>query len=130
PMATDADILLCHPRRHLDRLRAALPAEGLAALDPDTSLSPGSLDAAFRAVGGAIAAVDAVLAGTAANAFAAHRPPGHHAERERAMGFCLFGTAAIAARHALDRHGLTRVAIVDFDVHHGNGTQDLLWDQD
>ncbi len=129
PLATGAEVLRCHSQRHLDRLRAALPVQGLAAVDPDTFLSPGSLDAALRAVGGVNAAVDAVLAGEVSNAFVAHRPPGHHAEREQAMGFCLFGTVAIAAKYALDHHGLGRVAIVDFDVHHGNGTQDLLWDE-
>ena len=92
-------------------------------------MSPGSVEAARRAVGGAIAAVDAVMAGDVGNAFVAARPPGHHAERETPMGFCLFGTVAIAAKHALDHHGLSRVAVVDFDVHHGNGTQDLLWEE-
>ena len=102
---------------------------GLVALDADTRLSPGSLDAARRGVGGCVAAVDAVLGGEARTAFVACRPPGHHAERETAMGFCLFGNVAIAAKRALDHHGLERVAIVDFDVHHGNGTQALMWDE-
>jgi acetoin utilization deacetylase AcuC-like enzyme len=104
-----------------------VPTEGWVALDADTHLSPGSLKAALRAVGAATAAVDLVLAGGAGNAFCATRPPGHHAETATAMGFCLFGTVAIAAKRALDHHGLSRVAVVDFDVHHGNGTQDLLW---
>jgi acetoin utilization deacetylase AcuC-like enzyme len=108
---------------------AAVPVEGWAQLDGDTYLSPGSLEAALRAVGGAGAAVDAVLGGVDTTAFVACRPPGHHAETATAMGFCLFGTVAIAAKRALDHHGLSRVAIVDFDVHHGNGTQDLLWDE-
>lgn len=129
PLADDADILRCHPQTYLDRIRAAIPASGLAMLDEDTHLSPGSLAAALRAAGGALAAVDAVLAGEVANAFVAMRPPGHHAERETAMGFCLFGNVAIAARRALDHHGLRRVAVLDFDVHHGNGTQDLLWNE-
>mgnify|MGYP003562449943 FL=1 len=129
PRATDADLLLCHPQAHLDALAAAALETGLVPLDPDTWMSPGTLHAARRAVGGACRAVDAVLAGTAANAFVAMRPPGHHAEPTRAMGFCYFGTAAIAARHALDRHGLARVAVLDFDVHHGNGTQAILWDE-
>ncbi|MDR5653057.1 histone deacetylase family protein [Ruixingdingia sedimenti] len=130
PLGVRADVLRCHPADHWERVAGAVPRAGFAALDGDTHLSPGSLDAALRAVGGAVAAVDMVMAGRAANAFVACRPPGHHAERERAMGFCLFGTLAIAARHALDHHGLSRVAIVDFDVHHGNGTQDLLWNED
>lgn len=129
PLADDAEILRCHPQSYLDRIRAAIPASGLAMLDEDTHLSSGSLEAALRAAGGALAAVDAVLAGEVANAFVAMRPPGHHAERETAMGFCLFGNVAIAARRALDHHGLRRVAVLDFDVHHGNGTQDLLWDE-
>jgi acetoin utilization deacetylase AcuC-like enzyme len=129
PVADDAQILRCHPAAYLARVRGAVPSSGWAQLDGDTYLSPGSLDAARRAVGGACAAVDAVLSGDLQNAFIACRPPGHHAETATAMGFCLFGTVAIAAKHALDHHGLSRVAIVDFDVHHGNGTQDLLWDE-
>jgi acetoin utilization deacetylase AcuC-like enzyme len=129
PLAVDEDILLCHPPEHLAEIRAAIPDSRHAALDADTFVSPGSLQAAFRAVGGNVAAVDAVLAGEVANAFVACRPPGHHAEPHRAMGFCLFGNVAIAAMHALERHGLERVAIVDFDVHHGNGTQALMWNE-
>jgi len=129
PLAEEADLLLAHPAAYVARVRDAVPATGWVSLDADTHVGPGSLDAALRAVGGTIAAVDAVLQGHVANAFVACRPPGHHAERETAMGFCLFGTAAIAARHALERRGLSRVAIVDFDVHHGNGTQDILWSE-
>ncbi|ACM02393.1 histone deacetylase family protein [Cereibacter sphaeroides] len=129
PLADEADVLRCHPQAYLDRIRAAEPAEGIRGLDPDTWMSPGSFEAAMRAVGGTCAAVDLVLAGEASSAFVGCRPPGHHAERERPMGFCLFGSAAIAAKRALDHHGLGRVAVVDFDVHHGNGTQDLLWDE-
>jgi acetoin utilization deacetylase AcuC-like enzyme len=129
PLADRAEVLRCHPARHLARIEAALPQEGWAQLDADTFLSPGSLAAALQAIGGAGAAVDAVLVGEARNAFVACRPPGHHAEAATAMGFCLFGTVAIAAKRALDHHGLSRVAIVDFDVHHGNGTQDLIWDE-
>lgn len=129
PMADDAEPLRCHPQAHIDRLRAALPETGTRALDPDTHVSARSFDAALRAVGAVTQAVDMVLAGAAANAFAAIRPPGHHAESTRPMGFCLLGNVAIAARRALDHHGLRRVAVVDFDVHHGNGTQDLLWDE-
>jgi len=123
------DALLVHPRSHVEALEKAVPDNGFTQLDPDTWMSPGSLAAAWRGVGAAVEAVDRVLAGDAANAFCAMRPPGHHAEQETPMGFCLFGNAAIAARHALERHGLSRVAVVDFDVHHGNGTQALLWDE-
>ena len=129
PRADEADILRCHPQSYLERIRAAVPEEGWQMLDADTHLSPGSLDAALRGVGGAVAAVDAVLAREVANAFVAMRPPGHHAQRETPMGFCIFGNAAVAAMRALDHHGLDRVAVLDFDVHHGNGTQDLLWDE-
>ncbi|MEM7711045.1 MAG: histone deacetylase family protein, partial [Pseudomonadota bacterium] len=125
-VASDELLTLCHPQSYVDALAAAAPAEGFAQLDADTFLSPGSLRAARLAVGGVVRAVDAVIAGDAANAFVAMRPPGHHAETARSMGFCLFGTVAIAAKHAMAAHGLTRVAVVDFDVHHGNGTQDLL----
>lgn len=129
PVCDEAEILRCHPARYLERVRASVPAHGFRSLDADTHLSPGSLTAAMRAVGGMTAAVDLVLTGGAANAFVGCRPPGHHAERDTAMGFCLFGTVAIGAKRALDHHGLSRVAVVDFDVHHGNGTQDLLWDE-
>lgn len=129
PLASDTEVLRGHPARYLARIREALPVQGFVMLDSDTHMSPGSLEAALRAVGGACAAVDAVLADEVANAFVAMRPPGHHAERETAMGFCLFGTVAIAAMRALNHHGLDRVAVLDFDVHHGNGTQDLLWDE-
>ncbi|MFW8593930.1 histone deacetylase family protein [Cribrihabitans neustonicus] len=129
PMAAEDDILRIHPAAYLAELRDTLPTEGFAQIDGDTFMSPGSLDAAFRAAGAALRAVDMVLGGEVQNAFAAVRPPGHHAETETAMGFCLFGNAALAAKHALDHHGLARVAVVDFDVHHGNGTQDLLWDE-
>ena len=128
PLATDAQLLRAHPQAHLDTIRAAAPQEGSRALDADTHMSPGSLEAALRAAGGNVAAVDAVMDGTALNAFVAVRPPGHHAEAEIPMGFCLFGNVVIGARHALEAHRLSKVAIVDFDVHHGNGTQDLVWD--
>lgn len=128
PLADISRALLCHPEAHLDLITQSEPSEGITSLDADTYMSPGSLDAALRGIGGACAAVDAVLTDQAGNAFVATRPPGHHAERETPMGFCLFGTVAIAAKYALDHHGLSRVAIVDFDVHHGNGTQDLVQD--
>jgi len=127
PLGQVADALLVHPEAHLVALEAASPASGLVAVDADTMLSPGSLRAAWRAVGAGIAAVDAVLDRRVANAFCAVRPPGHHAETATAMGFCLFNSAAIAARHAQRRRGLDRVAIVDWDVHHGNGTQEIFW---
>jgi len=127
PLAAQADILRCHLQAYIDRIRLAEPASGTVQLDADTWMSPGSYQAALRAVGGACAAVDAVLAGQDKTAFVVARPPGHHAESATPMGFCLFGTVAIAAKRALYHHGLGRVAVVDFDVHHGNGTQDLLW---
>ena len=129
PPARDEDIARVHPQRYIDRIAAAAPETGEVALDGDTWMTPGSMMAARRGAGAAIRAVDAVMAGEASNVFCATRPPGHHAERETPMGFCLFGNAALAAQYALDRHGLKRVAVVDFDVHHGNGTQDLLWDE-
>ncbi|WP_420101889.1 histone deacetylase family protein [Bosea sp. (in: a-proteobacteria)] len=128
PEASLERIALCHPPAHVERILKAGPQEGLVALDADTVMSPGTVEAARRGVGGAVLAVDEVMAGRARNAFAAMRPPGHHAERERAMGFCFFNQAAIAARHAQQAHGAQRVAIVDWDVHHGNGTQDIFWD--
>jgi len=129
PLADNVPILRAHPQSYIDGLEAQLPASGTVALDPDTHLSAGSLKAARRGVGGIIKAVDMVLGGETGNAFVAMRPPGHHAEREKSMGFCLFGNVAIAALHALEARGLSRVAIVDFDVHHGNGTQDILWNE-
>jgi len=128
PMVAEDDLLRVHPHSHVEAIRAAAPISGVVQLDGDTYMSPGSLAAAHRAAGGAVRAVDLVMSGEAQNAFVAARPPGHHAERETTMGFCLFGNIAVAAKFALDHHGLARVAIVDFDVHHGNGTQDLLED--
>ena len=121
-------VLLAHPREFLDRVSAGIPESGIARIDADTSASPKSWEAALTAIGAANAAVDDVFAGRADNVFVAARPPGHHAERNQAMGFCLFNNAAIAARHAQKAHGAERVAIVDWDVHHGNGTQDIFWD--
>lgn len=130
PIGSKRDILRCHPAEHLKKIQTAAPEEDIISLDADTHMSPGSLTAAYRAVGANVAAVDMVLSGEVANAFVGCRPPGHHAETARAMGFCLFGNVSIAAKYALDHHDLSRVAIVDFDVHHGNGTQDLMWDED
>ncbi|MEX0348252.1 MAG: histone deacetylase family protein [Paracoccaceae bacterium] len=129
PLAADDDLLRVHPADYINQIRSACPTEGFAQIDGDTFLSPGSVEAAYRGAGAVTRAVDLVLSGETGNAFCAIRPPGHHAEKDTAMGFCLFGNAALAAKHALDHHGLSRVAVVDFDVHHGNGTQDLLWDE-
>ncbi|MEM7320554.1 MAG: histone deacetylase family protein [Pseudomonadota bacterium] len=129
PLAADDDILRVHPAGYVQDIRNARPTSGFAQIDGDTFMSPGSVNAAFRAAGAVVRAVDLVLGGEATNAFCAVRPPGHHAEQDTAMGFCLFGNAALGAKHALDHHDLSRVAVVDFDVHHGNGTQDLLWDE-
>ncbi|MCW5746118.1 MAG: histone deacetylase family protein [Alphaproteobacteria bacterium] len=123
PLASTEDLLLAHPARHVEATLAAIPADGLSMLDGDTLVSPGSREAALRAAGAVVAAVDAVVGGAADNAFCAVRPPGHHAEPDRAMGFCLFNNVVIGARRAQRAHGLSRVAIIDFDVHHGNGTE-------
>ncbi len=120
-------IYRCHPEDHVRRIATTIPDDGMVRIDGDTVVSPKSFTAALHAVGGATAAVDAVVSGEAVNAFVGARPPGHHAETATAMGFCLFNTAAIAARHAQAVHGVTRVAIVDWDVHHGNGTQEIFW---
>src|SRR5215468_5985384 len=120
-------IALCHPMDYIEAIRDASPSEGLVRLDADTAMSPGSFEAALRAVGGAKLAVDEVMSGKEANAFVATRPPGHHTETARPMGFCLFNNAAIAARYAQKEHGIERAAVVDFDVHHGNGSQDIFW---
>jgi acetoin utilization deacetylase AcuC-like enzyme len=127
PLAHLAAIERLHPRAYIETVRAAIPKRDHNWLDPDTAVSPGSWDAALRAVGAAIYAADQIMAGHAKNAFCAVRPPGHHAEPARAMGFCLFDTVAIAALHARAVHGAERVAVVDFDAHHGNGTQAAFW---
>ena len=129
PMAADDDILRIHPREHINYLQEALPENGFKSLDGDTHISSGSLTAAYRAAGGVLRAVDLVLSGEAKNAFVAVRPPGHHAETQTSMGFCLFGNIALGVKHALDFHGLKKVAVIDFDVHHGNGTQEILWEE-
>ena len=131
PAASREALLLAHPAAYVDALLDIHPAEGqLLRLDGDTAMNSGTMPAVLRAAGGAILAVDEVMAGRADNAFVAMRPPGHHAERTTAMGFCFFNHVAIAARHAQRQHGLERVAIIDFDVHHGNGTQDIFWADD
>ena len=127
PLAPFEIVALCHPMDYITELRDATPEQGMVRLDADTSMSPGSFEAALRAAGGGIRGVDEVLGKKAANAFVATRPPGHHAETARPMGFCLFDNAAIAARYAQNHHGIDRAAIVDFDVHHGNGSQEIFW---
>lgn len=123
-------VTLCHPRSFAEAVLAASPASGLVQFDADTLMSPGTVEAVMHGVGAATQAVDEVMQGKAANAFCAIRPPGHHAETTRAMGFCFFNNAAIATRHAQRAHGAERVAVVDWDVHHGNGTQEIFWDDD
>lgn len=123
PRADKVQLARIHPQRYIDWVLGQVPKEGWAGLDADTIISAGSGEAALRAAGAVCAAVDAILAGEGRNAFCPVRPPGHHAEPEQAMGFCLFNNVAIGAQHARAAHGLKRVAVVDFDVHHGNGTQ-------
>ena len=128
PMGDESTVLYCHPKDFVERVRKAIPSDGIAVIDSDTVASPKTWQAALTAIGAANAAVDDVFTGKADNVFVAARPPGHHAEKTTAMGFCLFNTAAIATRYAQEKHGVERVAIVDWDVHHGNGTQDIFWD--
>jgi acetoin utilization deacetylase AcuC-like enzyme len=128
PQARVAQLARAHPGGYVEAVLAAIPARGHHWLDSDTVVSPGSGEAAVRAAGAVCAAIDAVMAGEADAAFCAVRPPGHHAERDTAMGFCLFDNVAVGAFHGRDRHGLRRIAVVDFDVHHGNGTQDIFRD--
>jgi acetoin utilization deacetylase AcuC-like enzyme len=123
-------IEIIHRASYVESLERRSPAKGYASLDPDTSMSPGTLDAAYLATGGALAAVDAIMNGDIDQAFCAVRPPGHHAETDRAMGFCFFNSVAIAARYIQQHYGLKRVLIVDWDVHHGNGTQHVFYDDD
>jgi acetoin utilization deacetylase AcuC-like enzyme len=125
PLASDEQLLRVHPQKYIEAIRDAVPESGYARLDPDTVISPKSLDAAYRAAGSVVAAVDLVMGGEIESAFCGVRPPGHHAESTRAMGFCLFNNIAVGAAHALEAYGLERVAIVDFDVHHGNGTEEI-----
>jgi acetoin utilization deacetylase AcuC-like enzyme len=129
PLGTREQVHLVHEPHYVQAVASAAPREGYRALDGgDTIMSPGTWNAVMRCVGAACAAVDAVATGQACNAFCATRPCGHHAEADRAMGFCVFNQAAIAALHARQAHGLRRVAVIDFDVHHGNGTQNRFWD--
>lgn len=123
PLATSEQLERAHPPRYVEAVLAAFPAEGYVQLDGDTVVSPGSKDAALRAAVALVAATDAVMAGEASNAFCAVRPPGHHAEPTRPMGFCLFNNVVVAARHARAKYGIAKVAVMDFDVHHGNGTE-------
>ncbi len=120
-------VALCHGEHYITELRHVAPTSGLVYIDGDTSMSPGTWEAVMRGVGGAVAATDAVMTGKYPNAFVAVRPPGHHAEKSTPMGFCFFDNAAIAARHAQRKYGISRAAVIDFDVHHGNGTQDIFW---
>ncbi|WP_291014817.1 histone deacetylase family protein [Hydrogenophaga sp.] len=126
PLATLAQLGRAHASNYVNELIDAAPKEGLHAVDPDTYMNPHTLKAALRAAGAAVEATDLVLGGQASTAFCSVRPPGHHAERSAAMGFCFFNNVAVGIRHALDVHGLARVALIDFDVHHGNGSEDIL----
>ncbi|MBI5658855.1 MAG: histone deacetylase family protein [Nitrosomonadales bacterium] len=126
--ASVEELALAHGRGYIEAIFRRAPASGLVYLDPDTAMNPHSLEAALRAAGAAVMAVDRVMSGEAENAFCNIRPPGHHAGRNSAAGFCIFNNVAAAAAHALERHGLERVAIADFDVHHGNGTEDIFHD--
>ena len=130
PEVTAEQLLRVHTLEHIETVSAAIPDSGYARLDPDTVVSPSSLVAAYRAAGAAVRAVDLVMAGEMNSAFCAVRPPGHHAESDRAMGFCLFNNIAVGAAHALEAHGLGKVAVLDFDVHQGNGTEEIFADDD
>jgi acetoin utilization deacetylase AcuC-like enzyme len=128
PEATREQLLRVHDAAYVDEVARLAPQQGMVQLDPDTSMNPYSYPAALRAAGAAVLGVDLVMSGEVVNAFCNIRPPGHHAERGRAMGFCIFNNVAVAAAHALEHHGLSRVAIADFDVHHGNGTENIFRD--
>lgn len=128
PMGDQSAVLRAHPEEFLKRIKEQVPEEGIATIDGDTVISPKSFEAALHGIGGITAGIDDVFSGVADNVFVASRPPGHHAEKNTAMGFCLFNNIAIGARYAQAKHDVERVAIVDWDVHHGNGTQDIFWD--
>ncbi len=130
PAAKLSELARVHPLEYIEAIRDASPQSGIVHLDPDTAMSPHTWDAVLHAAGAAVLGTDLVLGGRADNAFCAVRPPGHHATRTRAMGFCFFNNVAVAAKHALEHHGLERVAIIDFDVHHGNGTEDIFSDDE
>ncbi len=130
PEVTREQLLRAHTAGYLDMIDALMPRTGYARLDPDTVISPGSLQAAKRAAGSVILAVDRIMGGEIRNAFCSVRPPGHHAERSRALGFCIYNNIAVGVKHALEVYGLQRVAVVDFDVHQGNGTEDILLGDD
>src|SRR5438067_2206353 len=130
PLATDEQLSRVHPLEYVRAIREAAPEEGTVHLDPDTAMNRYTLDAALRAAGAGVMATDLVVTKKATSAFCPVRPPGHHACRARAMGFCIFNNVAVAARHALAAHGLERVGIIDFDVHHGNGTEDIFSDDE
>lgn len=128
PLATFEQLARVHSSYYIHKIEASSPKEGIVYLDADTAMNPFSLEAALRAAGAVVSATDLVMNGTVANAFCSIRPPGHHATHDQAMGFCLFNNVAVGAAHALEVHGLERVAIADFDVHHGNGTEDIFAD--
>ena len=130
PLATDAQLARAHPAEYIETIRDAAPSRGMVQLDPDTAMNPYSLNAALRAAGSGVLGTDLVMEGKAKNVFCNVRPCGHHATRDRSMGFCIFNNIAVAAYHALDEHKLDRVAIIDFDVHHGNGTEDICSDDE
>lgn len=130
PEVTESQLLRVHTQGHLQTIESMVPQSGYARLDPDTVIGPTTLPAARRAAGAVVAAVDLVMGGEMESAFCGVRPPGHHAESRQAMGFCLYNNIAVGAAHALQQYGLKKVAIVDFDVHHGNGTEDIFKDED
>jgi len=130
PLATDEQLARAHPESYIEIIRDAAPSSGMVQLDPDTAMNPYSLNAALRAAGSGVLGIDLVMKGEVQNVFCNVRPCGHHATRDRSMGFCIFNNIAVAAYHATEVHKLDRVAIVDFDVHHGNGTEDIVSDDD